>query len=98
MLPDCQITRWSSSGIDILPGDGGKVSGIRRYLDHHGIAPEEAMAFGDEDNDKEMLEFVGIGVAMGNAVDTAKEKADYITAHVDDDGVAKALRHFGLIN
>ena len=98
MLPDCQITRWSSSGIDILPGDGGQVSGIRRYLDHHGIAPEEAMAFGDGDNDKEMLEFVGIGVAMGNGVDTAKEEADYITAHVDDDGVAKALRHFRLIN
>ena len=34
----------------------------------------------------------------GNAVDTAKEKADYITDHVDADGVAKALRHFGLIN
>ena len=98
MLPGCQITRWNPKGIDILPGNGGKVAGIRQYLEHHGIAPEEAMAFGDGDNDKEMLEFVGIGVAMGNAVDTAKEKADYITDHVDDDGVAKALQHFGLIN
>lgn len=98
MLPDCQITRWNPKGLDVLPGNGGKVAGIRQYLEHHGIAAEEAMAFGDGDNDKEMLEFVGIGVAMGNAVDTAKEKADYITAHVDDDGVAKALRHFGLIN
>ena len=98
MLPGCQITRWNPKGIDILPGNGGKVAGTRQYLEHHGIAPEEAMAFGDGDNDKEMLEFVGIGVAMGNAVDTAKEKADYITDHVDDDGVAKALQHFGLIN
>ena len=97
MLPGCQITRWNPKGIDILPGGGGKVAGIRQYLEHHGIAPDEAMAFGDGDNDKEMLEFVGVGVAMGNAVETAKEKADYITVHVDDDGIAKALRHFGLI-
>ena len=96
-LQGCQITRWNPKGIDVLPGNGGKVAGIRQYLEHHGIAPEEAMAFGDGDNDKEMLEYVGIGVAMGNAMETARAKADYITAHVDEDGIAKALRHFGLI-
>jgi len=98
MLPDCQITRWNPRGIDILPGDGGKVSGIRRYLEHHGIDRTEIMAFGDGDNDKEMLAYAGIGVAMGNAVDSAKAQADYITAGVDDDGIAKALRHFVLMD
>lgn len=96
-LPNCQITRWNPRGIDILPGDGGKVSGIRRYLELYGIDRTEIMAFGDGDNDKEMLAFAGIGVAMGNAVDVTKNMADYVTDSVDDDGIAKALRHFGLI-
>ena len=44
-----------------------------------------------------MLRFAGIGVAMGNAVEAAKKAADYITADIDDDGIEKALKHFGLI-
>ena len=97
-LPDCQITRWNPKGIDLLPGNGGKVAGIRQYLEHHGIDRSETMAFGDGDNDKEMLAFAGVGVAMGNAVESARAQADYITDSVDDDGVATALRHFGLID
>ena len=54
-------------------------------------------AFGDGENDVEMLSFAGIGVAMGNAVDVTKACADYVTDHIDCDGVEKALRHFGLI-
>ena len=44
-----------------------------------------------------MLRFVGIGVAMGNGNDAVKAAADYVTDSVDEDGVANALRHFGLI-
>ena len=44
-----------------------------------------------------MLRFAGIGVAMGNGSDLLKQKADYVTASVDDDGIEKALLHFGLI-
>ena len=44
-----------------------------------------------------MLEYAGIGVAMGNACDDAKAAADYVTADIDQDGIAKALRHFGLV-
>ena len=52
------------------------------------------MAFGDGGNDISMLRHVGIGVAMGNARDEVKAAADYVTASVDEDGVAKALRKF----
>lgn len=45
----------------------------------------------------DMLKFAGIGVAMGNASDTVKAAADYVTDSVDDNGIEKALRHFGLI-
>ena len=44
-----------------------------------------------------MIRFAGIGVAMGNGEEQVKQQADYVTADVDDDGIAKALRHFGLI-
>lgn len=54
------------------------------------------MAFGDGQNDIEMLRHAGIGVAMGNAADEVKRSADYVTTGVDRAGIAKALRHFGL--
>ena len=44
-----------------------------------------------------MIRRAGIGVAMGNALDSLKEEADYTTTSVDDDGILNALRHFKLI-
>ena len=54
------------------------------------------MAFGDGGNDVGMLAHVGLGVAMGNASDAVKQYADYVTADVDEDGVARALERFVL--
>ncbi len=93
----CTATRWNGDGLDIVARDGGKEKGIRRFLEDLGISPEQTIAFGDGENDVGMLQAAGIGVAMGNAVDAAKAAADHITADIDDDGIAKALRHFGLI-
>ena len=94
---ECVITRWNLGGMDIIAKGGGKVAGIEWYLASQGIRPEETMAFGDGDNDIEMLKFTGTGVAMGNAWDSVKAVADYITAGVDEDGIALALKHFGVI-
>ena len=94
---DCVMSRWNLGGMDVIAKGGGKVTGIKRYLDANGILPEEIIAFGDGDNDAGMLAFAGIGVAMGNAWDSAKAAADFITADIDEDGVALALKHFGLI-
>ena len=55
------------------------------------------MAFGDGGNDLEMLRHAAIGIAMGNADDDVKQAADYVTNDVDDEGVFKALQHFGLV-
>ena len=54
------------------------------------------MAFGDGANDITMLQYAGIGVAMGNANDNVKAAADYVTAPIDQDGLAKAFVHFHL--
>lgn len=92
-----KATRWHPAFLDALPPNGGKDTGIRAVLDWAGIAPEEAMAFGDGENDLTMLSCVGTGVAMGNASDAVKAQADYVTGHVDADGVRHALLHFGLL-
>jgi Cof subfamily protein (haloacid dehalogenase superfamily) len=61
-----------------------------------GIARAETMAIGDSGNDKEMLAWAGLGVAMGNASSEAKASADYIAPSVDEDGVAEAVERFCL--
>lgn len=90
-------TRWHPGFVDTVHPEGGKDAGIRAVLDWTGIAPEEAMAFGDGGNDLTMFSCVGIGVAMGNADDTVKDAADYVTAHVDEDGITAALKHFNVL-
>lgn len=55
------------------------------------------MAFGDGENDIDMLRFVQIGVAMQNAEDCVKEAADYITDTSKNDGIYKALKHFNIL-
>ncbi len=98
LLDECTVTGWNETGVDIIPRKGGKSAGIQRYLKENGYTREEIMAFGDGENDIEMIRFAGIGVAMGNASDEVKAAADYVTDTVDDDGIEKALRHFGLID
>lgn len=93
----CEISRWNLGGVDVIAKGGGKVTGIKRYLAANRIQPEQIIAFGDGDNDAQMLKFAGIGVAMGNGWASAKAAADYITADIDEDGIFLALEHFGLI-
>lgn len=93
----CEITRWHPGGVDVIAKGGGKRTAVERYLTMQGIAPEEVIAFGDGENDMGMLELAGIGVALGNAEEQVKQIADYVTADIDDDGLAKALAHFELI-
>ncbi len=97
MPPNCHAARWNDRGVDLILNGGGKVAGIRFVLEHEGIFPEECIAFGDAENDLDMLEYCGIGVAMGNAVEKVKEAADYVTTDVDYDGIANALRHLGIL-
>ena len=90
-LPGCKVTRWNHYAVDIVADSGGKVAGIEEYLKFSHIKKEETMAFGDGENDVDMLKFVQTGVAMGNAEDITKENADFVTDSVDDDGIMNAL-------
>lgn len=93
----CGSSRWHPMLVDVNVKGINKSTGIDKFLEYYNIHKSETMAFGDGGNDIEMLKHVGIGIAMGNAGDEVKAVADYITDSVDEDGVANALRHFGVI-
>ena len=96
-LSNCKLTRWNPYGVDIISNTGGKSIGIKDILSYYDIKQEETMAFGDGENDIDMLRFVQIGVAMQNAEDCVKEAADYITDTSKNDGIYKALKHFNIL-
>ena len=97
VCPDVFTTRWNDIFCDVVPRGSSKPAGIRATLEHVGLTAAEAIAFGDGGNDETMLEYCGVGVAMGNAKAETKAVADYVTTSVDDDGIYNACRHFGLI-
>lgn len=96
-LPHCISTRWHPEFTDIISRRADKGKGLEAMAQALGITTAETMCFGDGGNDVSMYHSAGIGVAMGNAVDEVKAQADYVTDTVDDDGVANALKHFGVI-
>ena len=70
---------------------------MSKYIAYAGIAKEDTIAFGDGPNDFDMIEYAAVGVAMGNAVEGLKSRADLITKGIDEDGIAHALHTLGLI-
>lgn len=97
VMPNSLASRWTPLFADVNPQGQSKQVGIDIFCKHFDIDITETMAFGDGGNDISMLKHVGIGVAMGNANPEVKEIADYITDDVDSNGIANALRHFGIL-
>jgi Cof subfamily protein (haloacid dehalogenase superfamily) len=71
-----------------------KASALAFICEHLGVDQRETMGFGDNLNDKSMIEFAGIGVAVGNAVDEAKQAANFVTGSNEEGGVADAIEKF----
>lgn len=67
---------------------------LEKIAKYYNIERNEVMAIGDWDNDIPMIEYAGFGVAMGNASDGLKERADFITKSNEENGVAYALQKF----
>lgn len=82
---------------EISPRECTKRAGISAVLDALGPDHGTVYGIGDASNDVALMEAVDVGIAMGNAPDFLKEKADYVTDSFDHDGVVTALEHFGLI-
>lgn len=97
LLPSCVSARWFPAFTDITARGADKGTALMTVAAHLGIDREDTIAFGDGGNDKSILQAAGTGVAMGNAPDDVKAVADYVTASVDEDGIARALEQLRLI-
>lgn len=92
-FPELKVLRMSEDlgGADIVPKENGKASGMLQILDYFGASPKDAVAIGDSMNDLEILQYAGLGIAMGNAMSQLKTAAGYVTADIDDDGLKLAF-------
>lgn len=85
------VHRWRTWAVDLNPAGVNKAVGLKRLLAHLGWTAENAAAFGDGLNDLEMIEAVGCGIAMGNAVEALKARARHVTETLADGGIAHAV-------
>lgn len=85
------LTRAVPGMLEVLPYGASKGNGVKKLLEHCQINPEECIAFGDGENDIEMLQLVKYGIAMENARDELKEASDAVTWSNSQHGVAYAL-------
>jgi Cof subfamily protein (haloacid dehalogenase superfamily) len=88
---DITIVSGGPASIECIKKGVCKGKTLRFVSEHAGIPMERIMAIGDHYNDLEMIADAGFGVAMGNAVEELKEKAAWITATNDEDGLALAI-------
>jgi Cof subfamily protein (haloacid dehalogenase superfamily) len=80
--------------LEVVPPGASKGNALRSLLKEMKIAPAHVLAIGDAENDLEMLQLVGVGVAVANAEPILKDAADDITASNNDDGVAEAIEKY----
>ena len=80
--------------LEISQADTGKGNGLRWLMDYLGFTPDQCIAFGDGENDVDLLRAVGYGVAVENAAAACKEAAVYVTRAHHQDGVAYALTNY----
>lgn len=95
--PGLRCMRWSPLFADVVPVGCGKDIGVTLMLEHLGATSEQAVCFGDGENDIAMLDACGCAVVMGSASDAVKAHAMLVTEDVDHEGVALACERLGLV-
>ncbi len=93
-VPNIYLTSSVPKLVEISHWDTGKHRGLQYISELLGISQEHTVAFGNGDNDAEMLLWAGIGIAVANGTEKCRAAADYITLDHDLDGVAHAFSHF----
>jgi Cof subfamily protein (haloacid dehalogenase superfamily) len=88
------ITKSKAHFLEFLHPEGTKGHAVKSLASHYGYDISQVIAIGDSWNDHEMLEIAGLGVAMGNAVESLKQIADYITLSNNEDGVKHVIDKF----
>lgn len=91
---DYNVVKTMPILLEVMNKNCNKGYGVKVLADKLRIKKEEIMCIGDQANDIEMLNYAGLGVAMGNAIGELKDIAQYVTSDNDSDGVAKAIKKF----
>ncbi|CDE99142.1 cof-like hydrolase [Clostridium sp. CAG:813] len=92
--PDLYIVKSTPYFCEIGSKDAKKSKGVQFLCHMWGIKPEDVLAIGDQNNDIDLVQCGGIGVAMGNGTPELKECADFVTDTVENDGFVKAINKF----
>ncbi len=93
---DFDVVRWHESAVDVIPSAVNKWTGCQWVLERTGFRPEDSVAFGDGLNDLQMLQGVGLGIAMDNGHPDLKAVADRIAPALQLDGIARMLEELAL--
>lgn len=90
------IVRSAPIFLEFLDKSVNKGAGVSAIAKQLGIKQDEVICVGDAGNDLAMIQYAGLGVAMGNATEELKSEADYITLTNEEDGVAHVIEKFML--
>lgn len=93
-LDKFEVVSSFSKSFEVMPRGTSKGNAVKKICEYYGVHPSEVIAIGDNENDISMIEYAGLGIAMGNSEEKVKEIADYITESNDRDGVAMAIEKF----
>lgn len=97
IIPASVDTGVANTG-EVMLSAYNKGTGLKEVAEVLGFPIEQTVAVGDELNDLQMVSTAGMGIAMGNAVPEVKKVADFVSTHIEEDGLANALKHAGLID
>lgn len=92
----CELVRYEDAGCEIAGKGVNKAGALRRYAALRGVALQDVLAVGDNENDLQMLRLAGVGAAVANATDSAKSAAAYVCRASRTEGVLEAVRTFCL--
>ena len=96
--PDLYIVKSTPYFCEICSGEATKSLGVQYLCNMWDLSKEQILTIGDQNNDIDLIQAGGIGVAMGNGTPELKQCADYITDSIENDGFVKAIEKFVLTN
>lgn len=88
------VSKVTPFNVEVMKKGADKRAGVEKLAQQFKIRPQEIICIGDSGNDKQMIEYAGLGVAMGNAFQEIKEIASYVTFSNEDNGVAHVIEKF----
>ncbi len=91
---DYTVVKSAPFFLEFLNKKSSKAAGVKALGEYLGIKQEAIICIGDAGNDLDMIQYAGLGVAMGNAFEEVKAAADYVTFNNDEDGVAHVIEKF----